>query len=170
MRKKIKGRVIRIIDAKTLVINLGQTDGISYENIFSVLATPEQVVDPVSKEELGLITIVKVRVKPTKISERFTIATSQWTRSSPSLSASSELMMGAFGRFASANRDVDEGGPMKIDQSEVIPWKAMTAEEPVRVNDEVEVVVELKDEKEAVPLNDSETPITTPSNEGKQKE
>jgi len=120
-REKIKGRIIRILDGKTVVINLGRDHGIQRESIFYILGEPEKVIDPVTKEELGAVAVNKAKVVASQVFDKFTIATAPY--------ASQDLS-------ALFRTEVD----LPIDPNDVRPWKAIS-ESTIKVGDEVEVTV-----------------------------
>ena len=70
--KIISGKIIRIIDRRTVIINLGKNDGIKEDSVFSIMGSPEQISDPDTSEILGEVTIVKSRVKAKEVAEKFT--------------------------------------------------------------------------------------------------
>ncbi len=57
--KKIKGKIIRILDKRTVMINLGIQDGIKNTSIFHILGKPEPVIDPFTEIELGIVNVSK---------------------------------------------------------------------------------------------------------------
>ena len=137
---KIRGRIIRILDRSTVIINLGSDHGITRESIFSILGEPEPVIDPFTEEELGRVSVVKGRVKAKTVTPRFTIATSKWLeeRFIPSVSLDMERMLGV-------EREVQPiGNELRVAPEDVQPWRAET-EDLVRVGDEVEVEVEIEE-------------------------
>ncbi len=141
---KITGRVIRIVDNRTAIINLGYQDGINEDSIFHILGEPESIIDPFSKEDLGTLRVVKAKLKANQVYERFTVATTQWK-----INTLGELFFGNI--FASLKtHDPEERvsqGELRVNEEEIQPWKA-TSEEAVCVGDYVEVEVE--DESEEV--------------------
>lgn len=136
---KIKGRIIRILDETTVIVNLGLRDGVGASSVFSILGTPEEVVDPITKESLGTVLVVKGRVKANSVSERFTIATSKW------IERTSRFTGLSFGGYEESAEEHDS--KLRIQSSEVKPWKAVSAEF-VRVGDEVETSVTISIDEE----------------------
>lgn len=127
---KIRGRIIRILDNRTAIVNLGKEDGIDYNSVFHILGDPERVIDPFTGEALGDVAIVKSKLKSATVENKFTIATTRWTVNDSSL---------GLGGILSKERTVDHG-ELKVMSNDLEPWKAQT-EIPVRVGDEVEVNV-----------------------------
>ena len=134
MTKKIRGQIIRILDTRTVIINLGLRDGITHASIFSILSEPEPVVDPFSPdgEVLGRVAVVKARVKTSQVYEKFTIATTKWF---------SQKMAYLWTIPGTEKMEVDEG-ELLVEATGVEPWKAKS-EIPVQVGDFVEVTIPL---------------------------
>ena len=139
--ERIKGRIIRILDTKTLVINLGRENGIENNSFFYILGEPEPVSDPVTNEVLGTVNVTKAKVKASQVFDKFTIATSSWTNVSVTAYGSvlSDLMGGM--KTERVNED------LTVATSDIKPWKAKSAS-PVKVGDEVEVSIEVSDPEE----------------------
>lgn len=70
----IKGKVAKILDSRSLVINRGRKDGVRLDMIFQILDKPEVIKDPDSGNKLGAVERPKVKVKVTSIEEKFAIA------------------------------------------------------------------------------------------------
>ncbi|MEW5985169.1 MAG: hypothetical protein AB1791_00880 [Chloroflexota bacterium] len=131
MAKKVRGRIIRVLDSTSVIINLGSEDGVQTNSIFNILGQPEAIKDPFSQETLGYVNVVKAKVGAASIDEKFTIATTE--RAS---------YMGLINRatLLSPFRGQLEEDELLVEQEEVQPWKARS-EAPVRVGDYVEVEV-----------------------------
>jgi hypothetical protein len=134
-KEKVRGRIIRILDKRTVIINLGRRDHIADDSIFNILGQPELVKDPFTGEELGCVSVVKSKLKATQVYEGFTIASTKWA------TVRMEGLDLALRSFASGVRveQVDEG-ELLVNAEDVEPWKAKS-ESPVRVGDYVEVEV-----------------------------
>lgn len=127
---RIKGKIIRIIDPRTVIIDLGKKDGVTSSSMFSILADAEPVIHPDTGEELGRVPVVKAKVKSSQVYDKFTIATASWT----------------YSRFTGLDVLANMMSVQKVDQEllvepkDVEPWKAQS-EIPVRKGDIVEVEV-----------------------------
>jgi hypothetical protein len=129
----ITGRIIRILDTRTVIVNLGREHGISHNTTFRVHASPESIVDPYTSEELGKVVLVKARLKASQVFDKFTIASTKWTESTFSgVGSSSSSLLDWLG-----SQPVDTG-ELRVLPEEIRPWRAVS-EEPVRVGDTVEV-------------------------------
>lgn len=127
--EQIRGRIIRILDNRTVIINLGRREYIADNSIFSILGGPEAVIDPFTEEELGYVSVVKSKLKAAQVYERFTIATTRWTTINYQI-------------FASLGTKVVDEGELLVNSEDVQPWKAKS-EIPVQVGDHVEVQVSI---------------------------
>ena len=68
--KKI--RVIKVISSKSILINAGSADGITYDSRFRVIGIGESVYDHEANEDLGELEYVKANIRPMNIMERMT--------------------------------------------------------------------------------------------------
>jgi len=141
MKKTITGKIIRILDRKTVIVNLGSEHGITEHSIFSIMGEPEQIVDPETGENLGEVTVVKSRVKASEVAEKFTIATTKWKTARLSF-------LDSF--LSNINKNVEtfemDEGELNVDPAEINPWKAKS-EAPVRVGDIVQVEVDIEEKE-----------------------
>ena len=119
--RKIKGRIIRILDEKTVVINLGEENGVQRGLTFYILGEPEKVIDPITKEELGTVAVNKAKVEATQVFDKFTVATTPLNRTDLSIFLGTKPQL-------------------PVDPKDISPWKAQS-ESPVRVGDEVEATI-----------------------------
>ena len=76
MNNIITGKVIKISDRNTIVINKGAADGVTAGNRFLIYRLGEELFDPDTKESLGTLEIVCGEGKPTHIQEHMTTLTS----------------------------------------------------------------------------------------------
>jgi len=143
MREIVTGNIIRIIDRRTVIVNLGSKDGITDHSIFSIMGEPEQIIDSETEENLGEVTIVKSRVKASEIAEKFTIATTKWTTTRLTIMDS---FLGGINKSIETS-EMDEG-ELNVDPAEIKPWKAKS-ETPVRVGDTVQVEVQMEEKKKS---------------------
>ena len=152
-RTKIKGKIIRILDKQTVIINLGSEDGIDTRTIFYILGEPEPVIDPDTKEELGRVHVAKKKVKASQVFDKFTIATTTWVdrvRVNSYLSAFFDTLDPASVREVTKSE-----GDLIVDPKDLQPWKAKT-EVPVKIGNEVEALIDVDDE-DALPLDEDES-------------
>jgi len=136
-KKIIKGKIIRIIDTRTVIINLGTLDGITVDSYFNILGEPEDIIDPFSMDVLGSVNIVKAKLKASQAYEKFTIASTNWI--SHNLKVSNPFSLNLSEMIETTK--VDEG-ELKVDKSEIQPWKAKS-EMPVKIGDTVTVEIEV---------------------------
>ncbi|MCL4506678.1 MAG: hypothetical protein M1434_13185 [Chloroflexi bacterium] len=73
-QQKLEGKVAVIVSERELVINIGSRDNVLEGMKFKIMADqPVIVTDPVTGVELGRFEREKVRVKATRVYEKFTI-------------------------------------------------------------------------------------------------
>jgi hypothetical protein len=115
---------------------LGLVHGITGDSIFGILSEPEIVVDPFTKEELGKVSLVKGRVKAITVSEKFTIASSNWAEF-----GFTGIFQGMQGIVPTEKHE----DALRVKSDEIKSWRAIS-EDYVQVGDEVEVTIEHPDE------------------------
>lgn len=72
MGRNLTGKVIKVIDDYKIVINKGSADGVAETDRFLVYYLGEEMIDPDTKENLGVLEIVCGEGKPEHIQERIT--------------------------------------------------------------------------------------------------
>jgi hypothetical protein len=141
----IRGRIIRIVDQHTALVNLGRVDRIVLESIFRVIGESEEITDPITDKKLGSIDVVKAKLKASQVYERFTVATSRWT--TYSLSVRPSISIEEIVKSMYNTESESHGEDLHVDPKEIRPWK-VHAEQLIRVGDEVEVEIRVEaDEK-----------------------
>ena len=70
----IEGKVAKILNTRELVINRGSENGVEDGMRFEVIDDYSEVLDPDTRECLGTISRVKVRVRVSHVQPRFSIA------------------------------------------------------------------------------------------------
>jgi len=58
----IEGRIVRIVDERTLIANIGADQGVSIGQHFVIVQPVEAVVDPQTNESLGVWEMIKARL------------------------------------------------------------------------------------------------------------
>ena len=76
MAEPIEGKVAKILDEKTIVLNVGRAAGVEQGMVFCVFAPVEDVTDPDTGESLGTWEAVKGYVQATHPQERLTVCRS----------------------------------------------------------------------------------------------
>lgn len=127
MPRRIRGRIIRILDSQTLIINLGLEQGINENSIFNILGKPEPILDPLTNEELGQVAVSRARVRASQVFDKFTIATTKWT----------EVTDSALFRWVLGTTKTIDGGALLVKNDDIKPWETT----PIEVGDEIEVMV-----------------------------
>ncbi|HRH41243.1 MAG TPA: hypothetical protein PKY82_06320 [Pyrinomonadaceae bacterium] len=73
-KNRIEGRVAQILNARELIINIGEEKGVRLKMRFAVLASePLEVRDPETGDLLDIIDREKVRVEATEVRAKITI-------------------------------------------------------------------------------------------------
>lgn len=70
MKKNNVYKVVQILNSETLIINAGKNNGIMINDIFNILGTKVNVIDPDTKETLGTIRNTKETVTVTKVFDK----------------------------------------------------------------------------------------------------
>lgn len=78
MEKMIEGKVARILDEYSIVINVGRNDGVAEGKVFVVFTQSEdEIKDPDSNEVLGKLENVKDYVSVAHVQDKFAICVAQ---------------------------------------------------------------------------------------------
>lgn len=127
------GRVVRIFDDETLVVNLGSDDGVEKGATMSIYAPPVEITDPATGDELGAYHHPKGNVKVGSVHKKFCIAGPFPIRRPVSKPAAPANL---FQQFQTEYRT--ERGHLNIDEGDVDPFPSGSA---IRVGDPVYVTV-----------------------------
>lgn len=93
MNPRIEGKIAAIIDKHTVAINVGLKNGV-YEGMqFKIVVEREQVKDPDTGEEIGVIRIPKATIKVIHVENKMSIAESLTYRTPGVMTAT---LLGAF--------------------------------------------------------------------------
>lgn len=130
---EIKGKIVRILSDREVVIDKGSANGVKYSMEFVIYEEADPVVDPKSREILARIDLVKNRVYVTHIQERICIA-----ETAPSgLGTGSAVAQG--GPVLSQERDGKSLQPkLDVDPGDIMPPRDVSHR--VRVGDKVRSV------------------------------
>src|SRR4051812_13058310 len=71
----MEARVIRIVDNKRIILNVGTDDGVARGDQFAIYTPVERIVDPQTGEELGGYRHRKATIEADFVASRYTIAT-----------------------------------------------------------------------------------------------
>lgn len=134
-KKQIK--VVKVIDDFTIVINNGDKDGIKQKDIFQIYEFGEEIIDPDTEENLGLLEISKGIAKVEHLQDKIT-----------TLSSNNFITVG-FKRIIKENKSNNNLGyfnnflkyPGKIEEIEEIePEKKNLPFKNVKVGDYAKVI------------------------------
>ncbi len=139
---RIHGRIVRITDPETVIINLGREHGIQDDSIFSVLGEQESVIDPVTGDVLGEVLMVKGKARASQVFDSFTIAKTKWTQTEYVVpSGTPDPLSGLFGHTnLFGEQKLVQKGNLQVNEAEIEPFKAQ-AEPTVQLGDTVQVIV-----------------------------
>ena len=68
----IEGRIVRIVDERTLIASIGVEQGVAVGQEFVVVQPTEEVVDPQTNEALGVWEMIKARVVAVHVQPKLT--------------------------------------------------------------------------------------------------
>lgn len=68
--------IVKIIDEKTIVINAGKKNNIKVGDEFEIYFDSENIIDPITNEDLGCYSIIKDYVQVTNVFEKISICKS----------------------------------------------------------------------------------------------
>lgn len=74
MTEPIRGKVAKVLTSRELAINVGSNHGVTVGMVFEVIDTFDSIIDPDTKEPLGSIERIKVKVQVTQVKEQFSLA------------------------------------------------------------------------------------------------
>ena len=78
----LKGKIIKILDDKRVIVNLGYNEGVKKDMKFIIYDEGEEIIDPESYISLGKREIMKHKIKAIHIQEKFSIMVSDvWVKS-----------------------------------------------------------------------------------------
>lgn len=92
-----EGRIVHIVDERTLIANVGLDAGVAVGDEFVVVQIMEQIVDPETNEELGQWEMVKARLVAIHVQPRLTTLVPLPAESSRQTVLSERLAWGTHG-------------------------------------------------------------------------
>jgi hypothetical protein len=129
----INGRVIRILDRRSVAINVGSDDGVEQGMRFGIYTPREHIVDPETNEDLGVYRRRKATIQASTVSAKFTIASPVPRRVRTGGGASFQSSLTALiGTYEEVEVD------LPVSSSEIDP---LPTGEQVAVGDTVEEIV-----------------------------
>jgi NADP-dependent 3-hydroxy acid dehydrogenase YdfG len=135
----IEGKVARVLDTKTLVINRGSSNGVEAGMTFEVLdTTGTDIRDPETGEPIGSVLRPKVRVRVTEVQPELAVATTYrtWRRNIGGTASWAALSSRQF----LPPRWITQRETFKTDEA---AWEAITEDESfVKTGDPVRQVIE----------------------------
>ncbi len=121
MSAPIEGKIAKIVDERTVVINRGSKAGVREGMKFAIFSGGDAVTDPDSGEQLGTWEVVKGCVKTTHVQEKLSVCnvteTEQSAEEKPSKTLSSAMVDVSFDKGSGSKlnvRTADMSGRPKI--------------------------------------------------------
>lgn len=130
MVEPIQGKVIRIIGPKSLIVDVGENDGVSIGMRFVVFDEGDEIRDPDTGESLGKLEFVKAEVQIEETTPRFSIAVSLKRRVS-GYETQLAKMFSISGFYSQVVQD-----PLPIDPNDIYPIGA-EMEKNIKLGDKV---------------------------------
>jgi hypothetical protein len=140
-KKKIYGKVSRVLNTRELVLNIGQEHGVEIDMLFDIFPkSRDDITDPDTDEALGSIYRPKVRVRVTNVEQRFSISRTYQTKG------------GSFSPWASlANSALRAQRYETLKQSDAKFEDLDEADSYVKRGDPAEQVVSIEDAGTTIP-------------------
>lgn len=132
---QIKGKIAKIVDETTFLLNVGAQDGVRNGMRFVVFDEGDEVSDPDTGESLGVWEIVKGELIVTNAQERLSMAQTPIKQKAEKTETLSALMVEASKSGAGA----EQRASLEVNRSEMSgrpATKAVSVGDPVRSVDE----------------------------------
>jgi len=71
--KLLKGKVLKILDPYSVIVNIGYNDGIQKDMKFIIYTLGEEIYDPETNDVIDKLEIIKHRMRVVQIQEKFSI-------------------------------------------------------------------------------------------------
>ena len=138
----LEGKVIRIINDKTILINLGSEEGVKIGTKFAIIGPGEEIIEPETGKSLGPIMLEKARVVVRQVEPEFCRASTpiRTVKYPTSMDRMAELYASMAGL---AGRTVRQQDSLPVDESDIHPLTEEASK--VKVGDSVREVVELEE-------------------------
>lgn len=120
MSEKITGQVARVLSDQEVVLNRGETHGLSVGDYVGIInSTDTLIYDPVTEDGIDSIKVFKVSLRVTQVSERLAIASTYRMRRVNRGGIGSAAALGDMKRFITEPKWVDEIERMRVAREEV---------------------------------------------------
>jgi hypothetical protein len=139
MPDRLEGLVADILNEREVVINIGTKNGVEPGMKFAILSPrPHEIFDPKTKEKLGVVERVKVRLKASDVREKFAVLRTYETYT-VNMGGRGPDFLGTTAAVSSLfmpPRWVTKVKTLRVDQSD-LPGELSESESIVKVNDRV---------------------------------
>ncbi len=123
----VYGRVIRIFNETTILVNAGRKEGLTMGDRVVVIEKGDEVKDPESGESLGELELVKAELRATDVQERMSILKSLVKKDTSNVPLSSRMIEDSIRVRYSEEKMIVAAGEMS----------GMPSPSPVKVGDTV---------------------------------
>jgi hypothetical protein len=131
----ISGRIVRLIDDHTAILNVGADQGVEGRMRFAIYTPTDQIIDPETNEVLGSYRRLKGVVVVDEIAAAFCVA------SAPVVQEEVVEEVGFIGLQTRTRRKTRTRSELNVDEGQI---QAMPTGEVVRVGDYIEEVIRRK--------------------------
>ncbi len=132
-----EGRVARILNDRSIVINRGSAQGVREGMRFVVFAELDEVPDPETGDSLGKLELVKARVVASHVQEKMTVCTAEPEPSAASAEDPAHHTLSAEMIAVSMQAHGGEAGALDVAKSEIT---GLPKAGPIAVGDRVRSV------------------------------
>ena len=136
MAEPIEGKIAKIIDDRTIILNVGARDGTKEGMIFVIYDPGDEVTDPDTGVSLGKWEMVKGRVVVSHVQERISTATPPPKPTSGD-SGTLSAMMVEHSRGVYSSQDKNRYEPLPVRTSDISGKPSLS---PIAVGDRVRSV------------------------------
>ncbi len=137
----LEGKVIRIIDDKTILISLGSEQGVKIGTKFAIIGPGEEIIEPETGKSLGPIMLEKARVVVRQVEPKFCQASTPIR--TVKYPTSVDRITDFYAAMGLAGRTVRRQDSLPVDETDIQPLKEEASK--IRVGDMVREVVELEE-------------------------
>ena len=128
----IEGRIVRIVDEKTLVASIGLENGVSPGQEFVIVQAVDMILNPDTEEELGVWEMVKARVIAVHVQPHLTTFAPQGAPAAQSMLLSEQMTMNSYGVPVGSTQET-----LPVDRSQMSGTRRV---EMIRIGDTIRSV------------------------------
>lgn len=122
-------RVIEILDEYSILINYGMRDGASEDDEVRIISIGPEVIDPITKQNLGTLDSVKAVLTIVTAYNNFSLCQKITT-------TTKNLLLGSMSQFQTTSKEIK---PLSVD-TQNISKKKLPDDKTIRIGDIVEIL------------------------------